>query len=204
MRIRLSSLEPMAINDELIDAISSSQIICPHLHIPLQSGDNDILSKMKRPYSAEDFNALARKLLERIPGLCLGLDVIVGFPGESEENFAHTRDLLESLPFGYLHIFTFSPRANTPAKKLRPKVTERISQERARILAALNQNRRREFALSQVGRKMEMIVEGREDDWAFGHSGNYLYLKARTRAALRKRVAVELKEVADNLIAEEV
>jgi len=202
-RVRLSSLEPMAIDERLIETIARSKMICPHLHIPMQSGDDQVLKLMKRPYSSGEFFNLCEKLLEKIHGLCLGLDVIVGFPGEGERQFENTRDLLAKIPFGYLHIFKFSPREHTPAKKLRPKVPERTSRERARVLSKLDRIRRREFAFSQLGGKMEMIVEGRDRDWAYGHSGNYLYLKARTEKAVRQRVPVRLKEIKEELIAEE-
>jgi len=202
-RVRLSSLEPMAVNERLIETIARSKMICPHLHIPMQSGDDQILKLMKRPYSSQEFFNLCEQLLKKIPGLCLGLDVIVGFPGESESAFENSRALLHKIPFGYLHIFKFSPRENTPAKKLRPKVPERKSRERARVLSDLDQSRRREFAFSQLGGKMEMIVEGRDCEWAYGHSGNYLYLKARTEKTVRRRVSVRFKEINEELIAEE-
>lgn len=202
-RVRLSSLEPMSLSDRLLKVMADSRILCPHLHLPLQSGDNEILRQMKRPYSSEEFLELAQKLLSIIPGLGLGMDVMVGFPGEGQKEFNNTLRLLEAIPFAYLHIFSFSPRPNTPARRLRPKVPEGQSRERARILAALAENRRREFAISQIGRKMEIVVEGRHQGWAFGHSGNYLQLKVRTSRKIRERVPVRLAAVGEELIAEE-
>jgi len=202
-RIRLSSLEPMTLSDRLVKVITNSRIICPHLHIPMQSGDNEILRRMKRPYLSEDFLSLTQKLLAQIPDLGLGLDVITGFPGEGESEFNNTLRLLEQIPFAYLHIFTFSARPNTPAQRLRPKVPERESQERARILASLNDQRRRQFAISQIGKKMEIVVEGKNGEWAFGHSGNYLYLKTRTSRGIRQRARVRLATAGEELIAEE-
>ena len=204
LRIRLSSLEPMAITGRLTDVISGSGIICPHLHIPLQSGDDEILKRMKRPYSAGQFLKLSDGLFSKIPGLCMGLDVITGFPGEGDQQFRNTVNLLEQIPFGYLHIFTFSARPNTPAKKLRPKVSESKSHERAKILALLNQKRKREFALKQIGKKMEMVIEGKIGEWSFGHSENYLYLKARSQKRIRERAKVRLVSAAEELIAEEI
>jgi len=203
-RIRLSSLEPMGITEKLVNAIASSQIVCPHLHLPLQSGDDQLLKRMKRPYSAQKILELCGRLLAEIPGLCLGLDVITGFPGEGPAQFENTISLLEKIPFGYLHVFTFSPRAGTPGQKLEPRVPERVSRERARRLARLSRRRQREFAASQLGQTMEMVVEGREGDWSYGHSGNYLYLKVRTESPVRKRIRVQLKIADKELIAEEI
>jgi len=202
-RIRLSSLEPMSINTRLINTLQDSPIICPHLHIPMQSGDDEVLARMKRPYSSNQFLQLAQELLQKIPGLCLGLDLILGFPGETEPKFKNTLNLLQKIAFAYLHIFPFSARPNTPAKRFKPKVPEKVSRQRAQIISELDQTRRRDFALSQLGKKMELVVEGRDGDWCFGRSENYLYLKVRAEKALRTRLKVRLKEIGDELIGEE-
>jgi len=204
-RIRLSSLEPMTITPRLIRIISEAGIICPHLHLPLQSGDDEILQRMKRPYRAKDFLELAQTLSAKIPDLCLGLDLITGFPGEAKPQFENTLALLMQIPFSYLHIFTFSARPNTPAAKFRPKVPEKVSQERARILARWNQDQKLKFTRSQLGKKLEIVIEDRDEEWAMGHSENYLYLKAKTRARLKERVPVRLVEIINQeLMAEEI
>jgi len=204
-RLRLSSLEPMAISSGLIDAIAGAGLVCPHLHLPLQSGDNAILRMMKRPYSAQDFLQLAQVLLARIPSLCLGLDVMTGFPGEGEQEFQNTLALLKQIPFGYLHIFTFSPRPNTPAARLQPKVPEKIAQTRGRILAGLHQAQKLAFARSQLGKNLEMVVENRAGDWVRGRTENYLLLKARSPARVRQRVKVRLLEAGpEDFIGEEI
>jgi threonylcarbamoyladenosine tRNA methylthiotransferase MtaB len=202
-RLRLSSLEPMAMSPRLVRTIAQSKIICPHLHIPMQSGDDSVLKQMKRPYTSGEFLATCSRLHEKMPRLCLGLDLIAGFPGEGAAEFENTLRLLERIPFAYLHTFTFSPREHTPAKKLRPKVPERVAQERAAVLAAIDQKRRREFAIANLGGKMEMVVEGRERGYGFGHTENYLYVKARTEKPVRTRAKVRLKKVEAELIAEE-
>jgi len=205
LRIRLSSLEPMSINQRLIDTIAESGFICPHLHLPMQSGDNEILKRMKRPYLAQEFLEIAQTLCSKIPALGLGLDVITGFPGEGEEQFKNTLNLLDQIPFSYLHIFTFSPRHNTPAARLKPRVPERVSQERARILAELNRKRKREFIHRQLGKNVEIVVEDKEGDWVLGRSGNYLVVRVKSRAESRKRIRVRLKELRDDeLIGEEI
>ena len=205
LRLRLSSLEPMTITPRLLQTLADSNIVCPHLHLPLQSGDDAILRMMKRPYRAADFLELVQTLLSKIPNLCLGLDVIAGFPGEGEAQFQNTLALLKRIPFGYLHVFTFSPRPNTPAAKLRPKVPEKVRQDRGRILARLHQTQKMSFIRTQLGKELEMVVETREEPWARGRTENYLLLKARSTARFRQRVKVPLLEAAGNeLIGEEI
>jgi len=203
-RIRLSSLEPMTISQRLIETIAGSKLICPHLHLPMQSLDNEILKRMKRPYSREQFLRLCQELFSKIPELCLGLDVLVGFPGENQLQFENTYRTIQELLFGYLHIFSFSPRPLTPAQKFKPKVPERIIKPRIIQLSELNQKRKRDFALSQLGKKMEIVIEDRDKEWGMGYSQNYLYLKAKTRAGIRKRVRVKLVKITEaELIGEE-
>jgi len=204
-RIRLSSLEPMTISESLLEILKEADFICPHLHLALQSGDDEILSRMKRPYQARDFLALSQELFDIIPNLCLGLDVIAGFPGEEEEHFRNTLELLEEIPFAYLHIFRFSPRPLTPAQKLRPRVPERIIRERERVLFELAELKRRAYLNQQRGRILEMIIEDRVEGWAFGHSENYLYLKVKSSTPLRDKISVKVLEIKDEeIIAQEV
>ncbi|MBT4374833.1 MAG: tRNA (N(6)-L-threonylcarbamoyladenosine(37)-C(2))-methylthiotransferase MtaB, partial [Nitrospina sp.] len=121
-RVRLSSINPMEIDDHLIELISQHEKICPHLHIPLQSGDTEVLSKMRRNYNAKQYEHIVRRASEKISPLGLGADVIVGFPGESEVSFEHTRKLIEELPFSYLHVFSYSPRSGTEAHNFKNNI----------------------------------------------------------------------------------
>jgi len=204
-RIRLSSLEPMTITEPLLEVFKEADFLCPHLHLALQSGDDEILSRMKRPYKAKDFLALSQKLFDIIPNLCLGLDVIVGFPGEEEKHFRNTLELLEQIPFAYLHIFSFSPRPFTPGGKLRPRVPERIIQEREKLLFELAELKKRAYLNQQRGKILEMIIEDREGEWVFGHSENYLYLKTKSSASLRSKISVKIEKIVDEeIIAREI
>ena len=204
-RIRLSSLEPMTITEPLLEVFKEADFLCPHLHLALQSGDDEILSRMKRPYKAKDFLALSQKLFDIIPNLCLGLDVIVGFPGEEEKHFRNTLELLEQIPFAYLHIFSFSPRPFTPGGKLRPRVPERIIQEREKVLFELVELKKRAYLNQQRGKILEMIIEDREGEWVFGHSENYLYLKTKSSASLRSKISVKIEKIVDEeIIAREI
>ena len=123
-RIRLSSIEPVDFSEVLISLLSQSQKVCPHLHIPIQSGDDEILKKMNRNYDRSFLSDLVQELYQRIPKVSVGADVIVGFPGETEEKFQHTHRLIESLPFSYLHVFPFSKRKGTPASQFSQVVDE--------------------------------------------------------------------------------
>ncbi|MZH42193.1 MAG: tRNA (N(6)-L-threonylcarbamoyladenosine(37)-C(2))-methylthiotransferase MtaB, partial [Nitrospinae bacterium] len=121
-RVRLSSINPMEIDSDLMRLIAESEKLCSHLHIPLQSGDDRILKSMRRNYNREQYLEVAERALNIIPGLGLGADVIVGFPGETEEEFENTRSLIEQLPFSYLHVFSYSPRRGTEAHQLKDNV----------------------------------------------------------------------------------
>lgn len=136
-RLRISSIEPNTVTNELIEAIASSSIIVPHLHIPLQSGSSGVLRRMRRRYTAENYRNLVARLHEKIPGLALGIDVIVGFPGESEEEFEQTYAFLEDLSWSYLHVFTYSERDDTIAASYQPvdKGLRRMRTHRLRALS---------------------------------------------------------------------
>lgn len=158
-RLRLGSIEPNEIYPELIAQIASSNIICPHLHIPLQSGDSAVLKRMNRHYSGKQFRQLITAIASAIPDIAIGIDVITGFPGETEEEFDNTLALIESLPISSLHVFPFSKRSGTPAATMQNQIPDRVSRERAALLRALSEQRLKQYALSFVGRTVEVIVE---------------------------------------------
>ena len=158
-RLRLSSLEPMGITDALLDVLAGSRVLCRHLHVPLQSGDDGVLVAMGRPYDRRAFSALCRRLLDRLPGLCLGTDVICGFPGESEAAYANTVELCADIGFSYLHAFPFSPRPGTPAAALPDDVPHAEKKRRVRELRARSRLARARFAAQRVGSVVEVVVE---------------------------------------------
>ena len=163
-RLRLGSIEPNEIHPELIAQIASSAIICQHLHIPLQSGDSAVLKRMNRHYTAEDFRRLIADISTAIPDISLGLDVITGFPGETEEEFENCRALIESLPISSLHVFPFSKRTGTPAATMPNQIPERISRERAALLRSLSEQRHKQYALSFIGKTVDVVVEHTRDN----------------------------------------
>jgi threonylcarbamoyladenosine tRNA methylthiotransferase MtaB len=175
-RIRLTSIEPADFSPGLIDLLSRSSKICPHLHIPIQSGDNEILKRMNRDYDRSFLSDLIQGLHERIRTLSIGADVIVGFPGETEERFQNTLELISSLPLTYLHVFPFSRRKGTPAAQLFPRVEEAKIKERAGHLRALGHKKRQAFYQSHLGKRLDVLIEGRQKDgeeWK-GLSRNYI------------------------------
>lgn len=174
-RIRLSSIEPTEINDALIDLIKTSNgRICRHLHIPLQSGDNAILRRMGRPYTREQFRDIVQRVHSGIPDIAIGVDVMSGFPGETEEAFDNAYRLIDDLPVAYLHVFPFSPRKGTPAAGFRPKVPERITKERCRVLRQLGEKKKRAFYNALIDKTVQVLVEKNSAGTASGLSDNYI------------------------------
>ncbi|MDY7030311.1 MAG: tRNA (N(6)-L-threonylcarbamoyladenosine(37)-C(2))-methylthiotransferase MtaB [Thermodesulfobacteriota bacterium] len=203
-RIRLSSIEPMEFNDDLIDIISSSPTICNHLHIPLQSGDDGILKRMRRPYDSIFFKEQTARLISAIPDLNIGLDVIVGFPGETEENFENTVRFIEDLPIGYLHIFPYSRRPGTPAADFSHQVDSRIIKERARIMRRLGNKKKEEFYMGFHGKVLSVLIESkREKETGFlkGFSQNYIPVLVETGDNnINKEIPITVTQVRDGRV----
>lgn len=176
-RVRLSSIEPGELTPEIIQMAGENARICPHFHIPLQSGDAGILQKMKRPYSPSLFSELVRRIHENLPHAAVGVDVMAGFPGEDETAFSNTYNLLASLPITYLHVFPFSPRPPTPASRAAGQVPAPVVKERCARLRSLSRTKRSEFNQRQIGSQTEVILEDRRDKetgYLKGMSANYL------------------------------
>jgi threonylcarbamoyladenosine tRNA methylthiotransferase MtaB len=162
-RIRLSSIEPGDFSSELISALSRSKKICPHLHISIQSGDDDVLRRMNRDYGRSFLSDLVQELHREISTLSIGADVIVGFPGETEEKFRHTYDLIESLPFSYLHVFPFSRRKGTLAFEFPQGVNEKEIKRRAETMRELGKQKRQAFYRQFLNQELSVLVEDRQE-----------------------------------------
>jgi threonylcarbamoyladenosine tRNA methylthiotransferase MtaB len=204
-RVRLSSLEPMMVTPELLDELAAWRDFCPHFHLPLQSGAAPVLAAMGRPYGPEEFRYLIREISRRFPGAGLGLDVLVGFPGESAADFEATRSLVESLPVTYLHVFPYSPRPGTPAADL-PLLPGNVVQERARIMRELGQAKKIQFLETQLGQVREVLVEGPDQrpGWLKGLSDHYLRVTFPGPPAMRnRRVMVRFKARQDEVLVGE-
>jgi len=177
VRIRLNSIEPGYLSDALIDFASASAKFCRHFHIPLQSGDDSILRRMGRHYTCAHYAGRVERIAECIPDCAVGADVMVGFPGEGEEQFANTHALLSRLPVAYLHVFSFSLRSGTPAARLPDHQTNRTKKDRTRRLIRLSEQKRLEFHRRFVGRTLQVLVEERRDratGLAVGLTDNYI------------------------------
>jgi len=175
--LRLSSVLPPYFTPELIEVVAGSRSIAPHLHVPLQSGSDRILRRMRRPYTAAMYRALVERLAAAVPGLGLGADVIVGFPGETDADFAATRDLVEALPFTYLHVFPYSDRPGTEAASLDGHVPAATAARRGEALRAIGRARAAAFRRAMVGTRREALVletRAREGGHLVGLTGNYV------------------------------
>ena len=175
-RIRLSSLEPQEATPELIAAIAASPKICPHFHLPLQSGADHVLSRMNRPYTSAFFRDLVHQICDLLPDAAIGCDVIAGFPGENDEAFGMTYDLLQALPISYLHCFPFSPRPGTKAAGFSGKVGEREKRKRVQLLRELGMEKRQTFYSRCLNQTLSLLIEHRREDGQLrGLSRNYLF-----------------------------
>ena len=200
-RVRLSSINPIEIDDHLIELISQHEKICPHLHIPLQSGDTEVLSKMRRNYNAKQYEHIVRRASEKISPLGLGADVIVGFPDESEVSFEHTRKLIEELPFSYLHVFSYSPRSGTEAHNFKNNIKNITKKERNLILNDLVKEKAQQFYKSFIGKKVTVLVEERKqaDGVLKGHSEHYIPVSIDAEGFLQNQlVSVLITETRKN------
>jgi threonylcarbamoyladenosine tRNA methylthiotransferase MtaB len=176
-RLRLSSIEPTDFDDELIEVLRRSDKICRHLHIPMQSGDDDILRAMGRPYDAAAFAGLIERLHDAVPGIAIGVDVIVGFPGETDRQFESTRDLLKRLPVCRFHVFSFSRRQGTPAAAMSAQVPADVCRLRSQTLRSLSSRKFEAFASSFRHRRLTVLTERRRDRQTgllTGLSDNYI------------------------------
>ncbi len=158
VKLRISSLDSNEIDDNLIDFFAKSSIIQPHFHIPLQSGSDKILLLMRRRYTVKQFEETVSKIKEKVKDVCIGADVIVGFPGETDKDFNDTYKFIESIPLDYLHVFPFSPRIGTEAYNMDNQVKEEVKKQRVKVLRELSDNKREKFAKSFLGKVREGIA----------------------------------------------
>lgn len=177
-RLRISSIEPNLLTDAIIERVSKSNVIVPHFHIPLQSGSDELLKLMRRRYDTALYTSRITRIKELMPHCCIGVDVIVGFPGETKERFLETYQYLNELPISYLHVFTYSERENTTAIKMKGKVLQRTRNERNEMLQTLSFKKRRAFYETQLGATLPVLWEAENDgNVMFGFTSNYVRVK---------------------------
>jgi threonylcarbamoyladenosine tRNA methylthiotransferase MtaB len=178
-RIRISSIEPNLLKNETIDFVSQSNVFVPHFHIPLQSGSNELLKKMKRRYLRELYTERVQKIKEVMPHACIGVDVIVGFPGETDALFLETYNYLNDLDISYLHVFTYSERDNTEAASFEGIVPNNVRSKRSKMLRSLSVKKRRAFYESQIGTTRTVLFENEnKEGYIHGFTENYVKVKA--------------------------
>lgn len=173
-RLRISSIEMSQITHEIIDLITSSDIVVDHLHIPIQSGCDATLKRMNRHYTTAEFSDKLKELRQKLPSLSITTDVIVGFPGESDEEFEHTYQWIKEMHFNQLHVFPYSRRQGTPAAKMKDQIDGNVKHQRVKRLMELSNQLQSEFASWQVGKTLKVLIEERHGDYMVGHASNYL------------------------------
>lgn len=179
-RLRISSIETSQITDEIINLIGSNEIIVDHLHVPLQAGCDATLKRMNRKYTTAQYLEKMQKIRSYLPNIAFTTDVIVGFPGESDEEFEETYNFIKKVNYSELHVFPYSPRKNTPAAKMKDQVNDQVKHDRASRLLQLSKELNRDFALKQIGKTLKVLFEKRDGDYLVGHAGDYLKVKVRT------------------------
>jgi threonylcarbamoyladenosine tRNA methylthiotransferase MtaB len=196
-RIRLSSIEPKEITPELIVVAATSKKICPHFHIPLQSGSDPILTRMNRPYTASFVRTLIDDIMRAMPDAAVGLDIMVGFPGENRQTFEATYALMEELPASYLHVFRYAARPHTLARTMAGQVDPRTKAARVSVLRQLSAHKRVRYYTKYLTRDLELLIEHRREDGMLrGLSPNYIVCLVNGDDALMGReVTVRLSDV---------
>lgn len=196
-RLRISSIEPNLLNDDAIAFVAQSTSFVPHFHIPLQSGSDEILKKMRRRYLTPLYKNRVNQIIDQMPDTCIGVDVIVGFPGETEEHFLETYNFLNELPIAYLHVFTYSERPNTVAAESTEVVPKAVRHKRSKMLRGLSVKKRRAFYESQLGKTKTVLFEKEnKEGYIEGFSENYIRVRQPWNPALANQlVEVTLGEI---------
>ncbi len=206
IRIRLSSVEPIYFDDELINLFKNKDVLCPHAHIPLQSGSSKILKLMNRRYTREEYLTSIEKLYKVNPNMAISTDVMVGFPEEENDDFNDTYNLCEDAKFIKMHVFRYSDRENTPSSKMPNKIGYRRKLKRAKLLNELNNKMKDNYYSNALGKKLDVIVEEiLENNYYIGTSGEYLKVKFKSDKLLNKKELVTVKSLKyedDIIIAE--
>ena len=173
-RFRISSIEPNLLNNDIIAFCNTSKKFVPHFHIPLQSGSNKILKGMRRRYDQTIYRKKINKILSSNSETCIGVDVMVGFPGESDEDFLETYNFINDIDISYLHVFTYSERPNTPAKNIKEVISKRVRAERSKMLHILSEKKRRYFYDHFINTHREVLFESSRNGKLVGHTDNYI------------------------------
>ena len=178
-RIRLGSLEPTIITEEFVDRLKKLEKICDHFHLSLQSGCNETLSRMNRKYTTEEFKNVCKILRKAYPNVSLTTDIIVGFPGETEEEFNKTYEFLKKINFYKMHIFKYSPRKGTKAADMKGQIDGNVKEQRSEKLINLSNENEKKYNESYIGKELEVLFEEKDGDFYKGHTKNYIMVKVK-------------------------
>lgn len=198
-RLRISSIEPNLLSDEIIEFATGSKKIVPHFHIPLQSGSDELLKSMRRKYETKLFTSRVNKIKKCMPDACIGVDVIVGYPGETQELFLETYQYLNQLDISYLHVFTYSERENTSAVKLPGKVSLKVRAERSKMLHILSEKKKRFYYEQHIGKTYPVLWEAESDgEMMYGFTPNYIKVKTTYDPSLVNEIIPALLTALDD------
>jgi len=199
-RFRISSIEPDLLSNEIIEFVYKSKRFVPHFHIPLQSGSDKLLKSMRRRYDTELYKSRIEKIKDLMPKACIGVDVIVGFPGETEKEFNKTVHFLKSLPISYLHVFTYSERANTTAPRMGETVPMEERRKRSKQLRILSLKLKQQFYQNNLGKTEKVLLENQEDGYHYGFTENYVKVKLPVQKVRKNEIVnVKLNEINSDL-----
>lgn len=201
-RIRLGSIEPTIITDEFVERLSKLDKICDHFHLSLQSGCTETLKRMNRRYSAEEFKEVTKRLRAKFPSAALTTDIIVGFPGETDNEFNKTYEFLKDIAFYKMHIFKYSPRKGTKAAVMPNQIDGKIKEERSRKLIELSNENEYKYNQGYIGKEVEVLFEERDGDFIKGHTKNYIVVKYETENEdlVNKIVKLKVKEAKNDCL----
>ncbi len=198
-RVRISSIEPNLLSDEIIDFFSKSKVFVPHFHIPLQSGSDKILNKMKRRYLSNYYEGRVKKIKKLIPNACIGADVIVGFPGESDDDFLDTYNFIKKIDLSYLHVFTYSERPGTESIKFPETIEKNKRSQRSILLRKLSDDKKKKFYTTQLGGKSNILLENiNNKGYIYGYTENYIRVRAPWDPSLKNNLIYRELELVDN------
>lgn len=200
-RVRLSSIEPLELTEDIIQTVADRDMFCRHFHIPLQSGDDHVLKQMRRPYTSSFFRDLILTIKESIPDAAIGVDIMLGFPGETEKAFENTYSLIEKLPVTYLHVFPFSSRKGTPASNYPQKIPAKFIKDRCQKMRLLGNVKKRDFFKKYPGKIVEILIEGKKyntTELVKGITSNYLPVYIRCSNGFENRLVKVKIERLDN------
>lgn len=195
-RLRISSIEVTELNDRVLSILEKEKVLVSHLHIPLQAGTDKILKAMNRKYDTKYFKEKIDKIRTIRPDISISTDVIVGFPGETEEDFIESMDFINSMKFSKIHVFPYSKREGTKAATFDNQIDEKVKKDRARLLIKLSKKLEIEYMDKFMGKEVSFIPEVFDNGFVYGHTGNYLYVKANgTSDDLKKNKIVEIIDI---------